>query len=494
MGVLWLTDFSGSTNQHSSPALLAANQAQVLVNISQTQDGSWSHRLGTDLVFDLVAGAAAVKGLHAYNKSDGTYYLHMVEAGNLRVVNEVTSAWDSQDAALFNAASTVEFANFIDKHYLIGSGATEYLSYATEAGAASVVDGNIVGKYLASNGTYLMVAGDPLLKSYWSGVAAETFDTTRDVVNHDAPATGIVAFGSGKPFVIFTENDYTIVNPTSGFTEQVKGFGCPSHRAIAVIGGHLVWPSRQGNCFYRLGPNDSYPTEISRLISNDLTVDAIMNRIAGTSWATMAAGVTNDRYLCSIGNLSSTVKGQTLNDAVVELDFAQNSWKVHTMTTGGIGSVFAEFVDTDGMRELYAGSNDTKAVYQLEKVGVYTDDNSAGATSTVTSLARTMHYRFTNKGEEAINMKDVEKLHFLYSAAGAITVKFSLDGNQTYNTLPVTLPATTAGMDWEWTYIDMEADGQCKSISLEISTTGNFSIYGVGIEVESLDNTGITGL
>lgn len=486
--VLWINDLSGSINQATAPHLLSDNQFKLLVNVDQTEIGAVGHRLGSELYLDLKAGAGPVRGLHMYEKADGSRYLHMVAGGNLYVTDETNDEWDSQDAAQWNAASEVDMVNFINRHYMIGTGAAEYLVYADDnTSAVTTVTGDITGKYLAANGPYLVVVDPANNKAYWSDPADDNFDTGTNFANINGLATGVGSFGIGRPFVVFTNNNYLVVDPANISTSEVRGFGCVSHRSIQAIRGHLIFLGRDG--FYQLRYNDSFPIEISRVVRNELKKDSIFNKIDGSNWEVTASGVLDSRYFCAVRDLSGNVEGYDLDDVVIEYDVASETVKVHTFTQGGIGTVFAQFINEDGDLDLYAGSIDTRAVYKLFPSDTFTDENSGGSAAAVTARLITKDHAFFNTNKRVVSMQNVERLHFKYQADNALTVKYSLDGNETYTTLPTTLPATTAGTKWE--YQEIAFGEECKTISLDISGTGEWMIYGFGYEISSLDNTGI---
>jgi hypothetical protein len=486
--ILWVNDLSGGINQATAPHLLGENQFKLSVNTIQREIGGIGHRLGTERYLDLIAGSGPVRGLHMYQKSNGNRYLHMVAGGNLYVADEVNNNWDTQDSSEWNAASEIDMANFINRHYMASSNDTEYLRYATESGNVSaVVSGNIVGRYLATNGPYLMVVDPTNRKAQWSGTATDTFDGA-DFANINGYATGVGSFGAGRPFVVFTDRNYLIVDPANETSDEVNvGIGCTSHRSIQNVKGYLIFLGKDG--FYMLGLNDSFPQEISRVIRNDWSMDAIFNKIDGSNWSVTASGVIDDRYFCALRDLSGNVKGYDLNDVVVEFDVSAQTIKVHTFETGGIGSVFAQFIDENGDLDLYAGSYDSRAVFKMFIPGKFTDANSADEDSDITARIITKDHAFYDKNSGVVTMMNVTNLHFRYKATSALTVKYSLDGDSTYDTLPVTLPATTSGYGWEWK--DAAFGFECKQISLDISGTGEWMLYGIGYEVESLGNTGL---
>lgn len=484
--ILWVNDLSGTVNQMTASHFMSSNQFKLLNNIDQSEIGALAHRLGTERYLNLVSGTGEVKGLHMYEKADGNYYFHMVEAGNLRRADQSGGTWTLQEGSVWASTSDVDMVNFINRHYMIGEGATEYLRYATNSGATSVVSGNITGKYLASNGTYLMVVDPASRRAKWSGVAADTF-AADDYTNINGIATGIGEFGMGRPFIVFTNEGFLFADPANVYFSEVAGFGCVSHRSIQTIRGHIIYLGREG--LYMLSYNDSFPVEISRPIRNEWSKNAIFNKISASNMAVSASGVIDNRYFLALRDLSGTVKGEDLDSVVLEYDIAQETLKSHTFETGGIGSVMGRFVNSSGELALYAGSHDDKAVYKLLVEDTYTDDNSSAEAQDVTAKVITKDYEFYDATKALVVMQNVARIHFKYVADAELTVKYSLDGNQTYTELPVTLEATDSGYDFG--RADVPFGKECKSISLDISGTDRFAIYGIGFEVVPLPTTGI---
>jgi hypothetical protein len=486
-GVFWLNDFSGGINQATAPHLLKVNQFKLLVNISQSEIGSVAHRLGTERFLDLKSGAGPVRGLGMYEKSNGNRYLHMVAGGNLYVSDETGSEWDEQESSAFTASSEVDMENFINRHYMIGEGATEYLRYADDNSTDTTkVDGDITGEYLASNGPYLMVVDPANRKAKWSGVATDTFDAD-DYANLNGLATGVGSFGIGRPFVVFTNNSYVVVDPANVNTTEVRGFGCVSNNSIQNVQGYLIFFGRDG--LYRLGYNESFPREVSRVVRNEWSKDALISKIDSSKWEVTASGVIDNRYFCAVRDLDGNVAGYDLDDCVIEYDLADNTIKCHTFTTGGVGSVFSRFIDSSGQRDLYAGSLDSRAVYKLFVEDKFTDADSADDDSNVTSRIVTKDFAFFDINKRVIEMQNVCNLHFKYKADSTITIKYALDGENTYTEFGTVLPTTDSDYDYEWK--ELPFGKECKTISLDLSSTGDFIFYGIGFGIDSLDNTGI---
>ncbi len=554
--IIWANDLSGSTNQNTS-GLLADNEFELLVNVTQEQAGNIAHRLGTTRYLNSVSASNQVRGLHSYNKSNGNNYLHMVSGGSL-YVNGV-STWTSQDASEWSTSSDIDMVNFTDRHYMASSVAGERLKYATETGAVTtatvwsatastsstsstlvtttnvfsqymvghtiynITDGTsttITGysdpttvttgtaindtwdndalviyidpKYLAVNGGYMIAAGAPLFsrRTYYSDLDIDTFKLSTNFWITSYPPTGVASFGNGRTFVIFTQKGYMSVDPSDPiFTREVEGdFGCVSHKSIVAIGGGLMYLGRDR--FNWLSGDSSFPTDISMKIRNDLTANALMNKIDKGLLSVAAAGKRNNIYYCFVRDLSANVKGQDLDSAAFVIDLSQNNWKVETYTGNDLASVTAEFIDATGDISLYGGSFSNGTVHKIATASIYTDDDKDDVTTVVTSVVRTKHYEFVNKTTGASRAVLTKKLWFKYKSSVSITVKYALDGSTTYTTL-ATLPAYTT-TEWDYRYIDLNAES--RTISLQLEFSGEAIIYAFGFDAELQKGEGINGL
>jgi len=350
------------------------------------------------------------------------------------------------------------------------------------------VEMRIDGKYLAVNGAYMLLGGNSVYprRVYYSQVAQGDFAVSTDYFESSQSITGVTSFGNGRPFVAFSNNTYLVLDPQSVYVNEVTDYGCTSNKSIVNIKGNIIWLGQGG--FYMLSPNQSYPTDISLVIKNDQTHDDLFYAITQSNFILAAAGGLDERYFCALQDLSINVRGQDIDSCVLEFDASQNNWKIHSYSAGKLGSIFANFTDTTG-KYLYAGSYTNGGVFKLEIPSLYTDKDINDSTNTINSITQTKHYRFYDKGDSAIRMQNVLKLHFQYYSASTITVKYALDGSSTYTTL-TTLPAYTATR-WNWEYMDLGEE--CKSISLQLETLGNFIMYALGFELQTQAAEGIKG-
>jgi len=386
--------------------------------------------------------------------------------------------------------------NTTDSASAVITGFTSDTSVTLDTSIGDTWDGDdiemrIDGKYLAVNGAYMMIAGNSIFprRSYFSNLDSDDINTGTDYFITSEPPTGITSFGNGRAFVIFTQDNYLIVDPATVYTNQVDGYGCVSQRSIQTLKGSIIFLDKNG--FYLLSANTSFPTDISLPIKNDLGLDALFNKIAQGNLEVTASGVRDNRYYCAVRDLSASVKGQDLDSVILEYDISQNNWKAHTFTDGDLASVFAEFTDSTGTF-LYGGSFTTGSVFKMEVPAVYTDENRSASANAVTAVIKTKHYPFYDSSMGAVSQKIAKRVHFRYYAASAITVSYAVDGSTTYTQIGTTstLPAYTT-TQWKWGFMDLGAE--CKSIGFKMSCSGQFVIYAMGIEVQVEDRLGISG-
>lgn len=480
MSTLHTEDFSGSINQNASPNLLAVNQSPLIVNCSQDQTGIIGMRLGSTLFADTISGAGSIQGGACYIKDDGTYTPIVFAGGNLYEYNSGTDVWDLKQSNVVATDSTVECTNYLNTFYFIGSGDTEYLQ-TWDGTTLATVSGNIEGSYLAASTGRLVCgggSGTTPRRWFYSNANSATFTVGVDYIDTDLPGTAIVPLGESAPFLIFDNDSLYIVDVNRATSRKLDDFGCSSHRSAKVIQGHAIWLGRGG--IFMFSATDAYPTKISTTIENELTNDALFNQISGTGFTNAAAGIWRNKYMLSVGDLSSTVGGETLNDCMLVFDIKQVNWTVRTYTANGLGAEFIIYKDTSGDYAIYSASRDTKSVYKLEIADTYTDEDSTGATNAYTSIYRTKHHNFAGaRRYSSIGFEVAKRLkrgYVQYYAAGTITYSYCFDGASSYTNLS-TISASVAGQDWDYETMNAPTNNNFKTVSLEFRTTSNFRIY-----------------
>lgn len=484
--IFWNNDFSGSVNQATAPQLLATNQFKNLVNATQDEVGAVGRRTGSALFLNQIgSGGAGIQGLHMYQKNDGNNYLHMVTGGDLYIADESAGVWDLQDSTfVLNNNLDVDFANFLNRHYFIGRGGT--LGYVTDTGTATTVAGNIEGDFLAVNGAYLAVANVAEGIVRWSGVGADTF-ADEDFINIGNKITGLASFGSGRPFIVFTEDTYTIVDPVRQTSDEVNiGIGAVSHKSIANVRGRLVFLSREG--FYSLTINQAFPEEISRVVRNDWDEEAYFNRLQPSQVLNVSAVGLKDKYLCAVRNFNGNIEGAQGINMVLEFDLAQQNVKAHSFPTS-VASHMAKYIDSNGELNIYAGTYGTQSVMKLFVKETYTDEDETGAEENVETVVITKDFAFANKADMAIQEQNIRNLHFNYYAEEDLIVELSADGGE-YESF-ITLERTNTTLE-SWKWVDSAWGTDCKTVSVRIRGSGKWMLYGIGFEIESTETPALT--
>lgn len=396
-------------------------------------------------------------------------------------------AYISDTTAAVNTSSKVSFANYLGRLYFIGSAEADYLKY-TDGAAFYSVTGNIAGKYLTAGNDRLVVAGDGR-RNYYSNVGTDTFTTASDYIDFDAPTTGITSLGENAPFLGYDQDSMYIFDPNTGSSRPVKGgFGCVSHRTIKVIQGAAIWLNRDG--FYMFSGDMAYPRKISTAIENNVTYDAIFNKIDGAEFAIAAAGTYKNKYYCSVGNLSGTVKGETLNDCWIVFDIRQNTFHVRTYTTNGAGLDFTNWMANDGTEYFLCGARDDESVYKVDINNLYTDDTGAGVATAFSALYQSKHFEFTGNGVGPEVGKVLNALHLKLDTAAALTVKYALNGDDTYSAWSTT-GTTAAGKNWHREEIAPFATGagDVKELSVQVSGTGQWALHDIGFDIQTTGGT-----
>jgi len=547
MAIKRLNNLSGTMNQHSAPNLLRDQDSELAINLSQDEDGAIATRAGSDRYLTQISGTTPVRGLHMFEKPDRTFYLHWVYGGNLYV--DISGAWVAQASSEWSNTSEISMVNFIDRHYMASSAAGEYVRWFTETGSRTYVkvisttvssastastlvatttifssgmvgmkvfnttdassaiitaytDPNIVtldtaigdtwdgdnieirleAKYLAVNGGYMLGVGGTTYprRGYFTNLDSDKVSVATDYFIFSSLPTGVTAFGNGRPFVVFYENGYMTADPATLFTNEVEGFGCVSHKSIAVLNGNIMYLGR--DAFYMLAPNTTHPEKMSLPISNDVTGDAIFNKIDTANFEVIGAVATEDRYYCALRSLTGTVKGQTLSYALVEFDYNQKNWKVDTFNAAQLAPFLTRYI-TGGKKVVIGGSLTSGTVHKLFQVGTFTDDQADGQIAAYTSLYRTKHFVLSSRTEGSFAMNEISTLEFKYYSSVPISVKVALDGSHSYATLS-SLPAATTN---RYEHASVLFGGNARTISIELSWTGEARIYEIQINHESLD-------
>ena len=385
----------------------------------------------------------------------------------------------------FNTSSTVDFINYDDKLYMIGSADEDELIY-TDGGVMESVSGNITGKYLAAGGGRLLVGGDGR-NVYYSDVGTDTFNLTTNKLTLDLGVTGIASLGDLNPFVAFDRDNTYIFDPNTDTSRKASsGVGCISHYSIAVSNGEAIWLGT--DAIYSIYANSPFPTNISAMITNNVSYDAIFNQISGAIKENTFGHIYKNKYYLSVDNLLSTVKGYTLNNCFIVYDLVKNSYSINTYTDNSIGKGIASWKDSNDVIYMISSSRGEEGIYKVEVDGLYTDDDIDGGTNDVTALYRTKFFNDFRYYPETL--KTIEKGFIKITAVAGLSIKYAKDGATTYTDWATT-EATESGYDWHWNELAPFADSNVREISLQFSGTGKWTLHHIGFEYSKVAGTGL---
>lgn len=488
MSIVTLADFSGSENFNVADHLLALNQSRYMCNITLDNTGSAAFRNGSE-IFETIDTARDLQGFGVYVKPDGTQEVLVALNGVLYTTNGAGTT--SISGTYFGTSSEVRFVNYLGRIYFVGDADGELLHYY-ESGAVTKVTGDIDGKYLAVAGGRLYVTSyDNPREVYYSAVFAHSFNTSTDKFTADRNITGIVAVGENAPLVVFEEDALYLVDGTT--SDKQDGIGCVAPDSVKMIYGNVIWLSRNG--LYIFSSSDPYPTKVSKVIENNYTHDAIFNQVTQANLSTAKAGVFDNKYYLSVGNLADTVKRQTLNDVVIVYDITSNTFTHYTYTANGVGLFFDAYVDNSTNKKYFlAGSKDGGVIYRIEVPSLYTDEDLDGDAQNYTSLYMTKHV-LLDGGEKGMKGRHIAKrlkeiVLRLYSS-GNVVVKYSLDGTKEYTTLATITENTTVFHDWKDHTLASPYHGDFKTISLAFEATSKFILYEINLDISSETNSAI---
>lgn len=482
MSVLTIGDFSAGLNQHSDPIVLNENSSPFMADVSIAREGVVSHRRGSTLL-GTVSGSGGVQGSASYDKNDGTHELMMVAGGNL--YKWTGSAWSSVAAAVVSTSSTVDFVNYLNRLYFIGSGATEYLSY-WDGSSVTVVSGNIPGKYLTAGNDRLVVGGTDAngRRNYFSAVGSDTITTASDYIDFDAPTTALNIFGESYPFIGADGNRLYVFDPSSQNSRPIdKSTGCTSQSSMKSIQGHVIYLSREG--IMRHSPTESFPTKISTALEDEVLGEGVFDNITGTGFGSAAGEVFRNKYYLSVGDLGGTIQGEAMQDTMIVFDIKQSAFTIHRYPANGAGASLVKWIDSDGVGQLMAGSRDNRSVYYLEQAGVYTDENSSGEEIDVEAFYRTKSFDFSGKGVGVEAKKNVGAGFLRAYNPGGLAVSYNPDANTT-TYIPwksESIPTTSSSKRWSWSELMRPGTQTLTNIGFEFRGIGGWRVNTLGFNV-----------
>jgi len=530
----WFQNLSGGINQAVDNALIENNESPLLKNIILDRVGSWSSRKGTDKLGNTTSGSDRIWGLGTYDKSDGTHTFFRICNRDLEKFNG-TDTWTAVDTDEWPSSKKVNMVNFLNRMYLgseDGDTALAYTTGNTITDVAPKIGGHhlAVNKSVLSVGgnsikPNVIFYTDPNTDIFYdtTGTAAanadsggaNTLTTTTDIfeayhekaafvynntdgvlrfitgftdgntvttdgststwnndtvyvlINYfeqDGEVTGITSFQGN--FVSFDEDNMYVWDPLSTWSQKIPGFGCVNERTIKTVDGNLIWVDREG---IYLWTGDGLPIDISQKIKDYVNGYGLFNLINPSNFDQLAAGSFDGKYYLSVGDLQ-TVSGapaSALTNVEFVLDVNAGAWTINTRDDEPV--VYSTYINSSGDKSLYYGEKTNLAVYKMN-TGT-TDDDSDGATTTISVEARTPE----------LFMKDptleyrVSAYYVRYKSSGNVTVSSSVNGGN-FSTLDTLSSSSTTIVE----KILPKTQAQGFTHSLKFTTTGTLTIDAVG--------------
>jgi hypothetical protein len=486
MSIFMVNDFSGSTNQHTAPHLLANNQSPFDLNIIRDEDGAIAHRFGSSLLAVAGSGGSKVQGMGIYHDSDGNEIPCVIVNGNFYAYDEDDEEFDLVSSNVVATSSTVDFTEYIGRLYFIGSGNAEYLKYY-DGSSISTVSGDIQGQYLTQGNNRLLAGGglsaDAPRRIFFSNAGTDTFTTGSDFLDLDEPVTGLAVLGESNPFVAFGRSTTYVFDPNTSYSKKIsEDIGCTSHRTIGSIQSHVIFLSLSG--IYRFSANEAYPIKISTLVENETETNGFFNKIPESGFNSASAIVLRNKYFLSVGDLSGTIGGETLNDFMFVFDIKQLVFSHRNYKANDIGSCFSRYLGKDGTEKLIAGGRNSGGVFVMDEPGTYNDVDENGTGSAVEAIYRSKHFEFsTGSGKTGIETTKIVQAGFLkFFSDKSLTINFSKNGAETYTSW-TNSGTTPSGDSWSWDRYSPFSDSNFKTLSFEVRGTGKWKIYAFGLDL-----------
>ena len=539
--LFWFQNLSGGMNQSTDDRLIENNESPLLKNVILDKVGNWATRKGTDLLGSVTSGSDRVWGLGAYNKSDGTHTFFRVCSRNLEKLTEGTATWASVDDDEWPASKKVNMVNFLDRLYLGSEDGDTALAYTTGTTITDVapkigghhlavnkdilaVGGNAIkpnviffskpttdtfydatGTCAAdadSGGANTVTTTTEIFEAYHEG-AAYLYNSTEGVfrfitdftsgtvvttdgdtsswdndtiyvlpyyIGQDGACTGITAYQ--EKFISFDEDNMYLWDPASTWSYKIPGFGCVNGRTIADVAGNLIWVDREAIYLYN---GSNRPIDISRKIKDGVDGYGLFDLINPSNFSQLAAGSFDGKYYLSVGDLStlSGAPASASTNAEFVFDVATGAWTLNSRDDEPV--VYATFINSTGSKDLYYGEKSAMATYKLN-TGT-NDEDSAGASVSISFEARTPHYSFNDPSIEY----RVSAFYVKYKSGGDVVITYSKNGGS-YATLD-TLPSSSTT-----TIVKVLPTTECSGFthSLKFASTSAVTIEGIGFVASPL--------
>ena len=401
-------DLSGGMETSTNPFLMSDAQFTYLKNVNHDEQGSLSKDGGYSNFRSATTGVDSDDLVFDYMNWSGVHTPIKIAGGNIYKAEVGGSEWTQIQASATSSGKRVSAVNYLDRMYFTTESdnvqyydGTDIKNISTDNG-----DADVRGKYLAVLGPQLYVGNITTVHDASTVVSSgqgthrfynptfenyDTYATTSQRFTVNGEITGMVGYQG--VLLIFTQEAMWTYNPeVQASPKVVAETGCIAHDTIKEIDGTLYWTGRDG--VYRFTGN-SMPVLISLPITN-WAVNSVWRLISGSNWTNMSAGVLDGKYYLWVGDLTSTLPGDSkvLKDVVVVYDTYRDSWSFYDNHPV---RQWATVVDSNGNKRLIMANNSSGQT--LIRDYSYTHSGSA-----IESIIRTKYFDFENpEAEKALN-------------------------------------------------------------------------------------------
>lgn len=373
-------NLAGGINRKVTPLILADEECELLINYHLDQVGAITKRKGVTQEGDQPVANSEVRGLF-YDRESNDYVM---------VVNESlpgstsTIYTKSPTATSFNAEKTgdpyltensdgyidrARFVNFVGRFFRLvgGNGPMLSASSATVTYSTSDCLTTESPQFIAVYQDRIYAARDESTgkqnRVWYSSLPDSSFNLTWDATADGQwfdvnPDDGDVITGienNGNRLLIFKHR--ALYRWTFGLTEPDRLIGVGAVNQEVIQTNFDVGITFFANPYGVYAYSGNRPRLISRKIQD------IIDAVTDAGWQNACAGVDNDHYYLSVGEVE--IDDRTYNNVVLVYHISLDAWSVYSMHTRP--SVFANMPDnTDetAPRYLYFGGADGR-VYRM---------------------------------------------------------------------------------------------------------------------------------
>lgn len=381
-------EFSSGQINNVNENLLPANSVELAKNLVADEElGSLVSRWGSSLVGAQLVASKSILGLFNFRDNVGTS--HKLFATINASDNATSVIYDviAGSAAVtgLTASLKMRFLQFLDSVLAInGTDAVRAYngtSWITTGGAFDLGNMPSGNKYVIEFLDRVYLAGDASApdKIFYSGVAsggAVSWTVGNGFVNVEPEDNGGGIKGFGKVpgyLIILKERTMKRWNFQSAFPESLVDIGTPSNESIISKAGICAFFSattEDATGFYIT--NGGRPVPISHLVAKNIKkwIDAI----PASYYPNISGFGTETHFFWSIGAV--TVDGQDYSNVVVRWSVKTSEWVVYTYPTEF--KVFAQYLNASDENVIVGGDNNGQVI-EIEDQGVYTDAGISGS-------------------------------------------------------------------------------------------------------------------